>query len=119
MKKGKVVLVIDDDVDFLQEIHALLCEKNYTVISCADAGQALSLTWNCVPDKIILDLAMPHVRGEDLMRVIRKRHPHIPIVVCTGVPNAEVSNLLEGGAVEVFQKPFSSEALFRTLEAAA
>lgn len=119
MKNGKVVLIIDDDVEFLQEIHALLCEKNYTVISCADPRQAIELTWNYLPDQIILDLAMPQVRGEDLLRLLRKRHPQIPVVICTGVPNIEPRQFLSQGAVEVFQKPFSADALFRVLEAAA
>ena len=119
MNKPRVILIVDDDVKFLEEIHALLCEKNYTVITCSDPEQALMLVSYYTPDQIILDLAMPRVRGEDLMRILRKRYPHIPVTVCTGVPDANPLPLLEGGAVNVFQKPFSSEALFRALEQAA
>ena len=116
--KSKVIFVVDDDVDFLDEIHSLLCEKNYTVVSCSDSEQALALIWDYHPDHIILDLAMPGVRGEDLLCILRRRHPEIPIVICTGIPNVETKMLLDHGASEVFQKPFSSDALFRTLEAA-
>ena len=119
MKKAKVVLVVDDDIDFLEEIHALLCERNYTVITCSDPEQVLALTRSYLPDQIILDLAMPHIRGENLLAVIRKRHPEIPVLICTGVPNVEVHGLLHNGASGVFQKPFSSDLLFRTLDQAA
>jgi DNA-binding NtrC family response regulator len=118
MQRPKVILIVDDDREFLDEIHALLCERDYTVISCSNAEQVLALTRNYLPDQIILDLAMPRVRGEDLLRILHKRHPQIPVVVCTGVPNVDPGPLLEGGCREVFQKPFSPEALFRSLEAA-
>jgi DNA-binding NtrC family response regulator len=119
MKKSRVILIVDDDKGFLEEIHALLCEKDYTVITCADAEQALLLVHNYLPDHIILDLAMPHFRGEDILSVLSKRHPHIPVMICTGVPNIETDHLRQSGASEVFQKPFSPDALFRALDRTA
>ncbi len=118
MERGKVILVIDDDVEFLGEIHALLCERDYIVISCSNPDQVLTLIHNYVPDQIIMDLAMPRVRGEDLLRIVRQRYPQIPVLICTGVPNVNFQPLLDGGARDIFQKPFSPEALFRSLDAA-
>lgn len=118
MERGKVIMVVDDDVDFLAEIHALLCERDYVVISCSNPDQVLTLIHNYLPDQIIMDLAMPRVRGEDLVRILHKRHPQIPVLICTGVPNVDPQPLLEGGVRDIFQKPFSPEALFRSLEAA-
>lgn len=117
--KSKTILIIDDDAAFLEELHALLSEKNYNVVTCSNSEQALLMVRDYAPTMILLDLAMPSLTGEDLLHLIRMRHPHIPVMICTGVPNIDPWPLLENGATSVFQKPFHIENLFRAIDKAA
>lgn len=121
MKKSppKVILVIDDDVDFLEEIQSLLSEKDYNVVTCSDSEQVMLMIGDYVPNLILLDLAMPSMRGEDLLPIIRAKHPEIPVIICTGLPESELQFLYRAGAKAIFQKPFSYNAFLRTLEKAA
>jgi DNA-binding response OmpR family regulator len=117
--KSKVILIVDDDAAFLEDIQSLLTEHGHTVITCADPEQTLICIEDYHPDLVILDLAMPSLTGEDLMRWIRQHHSHLPIMICSGVPELDTDELLKRGAAGVFQKPFSSEALFRAIDRAA
>ena len=118
-KSSKAILVIDDDAGFLGEVYELLSEKYSDVLTCSDPEQALVLIRDYSPKLIILDLGMPFLKGEDLLRLIHTKHPKIPIMICTGMPNAETQYLLHAGAFAVFQKPFSYTSFFQTLEKAA
>lgn len=118
MKKLKV-LVIDDDADFLREIHGLLSEQSYDVRTCHDASQAIFCVNDYNPDKVVLDLAMPVLNGRQILDILRKRYPLIPVLICTGVPDIDINALRRAGASQIFQKPFSSEDFFSALDKSA
>jgi DNA-binding NtrC family response regulator len=118
-KPSKVILVIDDDNNFLEICQQLLLEKDYNVITCSQPEQAMMMIGDYSPQLVLLDLAMPYLRGEDLLRLIRAKHPEIPVMICTGLPDAEMQSLLKAGACAVVQKPFSHTELFRAIEKAA
>ncbi len=113
------VLIVDDDAVFLEEIQELLVEKAYQVRTCSDPTRVFLLIEEDRPDCIILDLAMPLLRGQDVLEILRCRYPYIPILICTGIPNVEQHSLIKAGAARIFMKPFETRDLFEAIDQAA
>ena len=72
---GLGILVIDDEPDAREILEEILTQSGATVKLAADAGEALRILSDYVPDLIISDLAMPGEDGLSLMRKIRARTP--------------------------------------------
>ena len=60
-----------------------------------------------VVDLIILDLMIPREEGPMNFRRFRERFPETPILLCTGLVQADqASQLLKEGAADLLRKPF-------------
>ncbi len=120
MQAKSRVLVVDDDTALLKTVAELL-EASYN-ISLAESGEtALRLLERGLsPDIILLDVAMPHISGYELIARVRS-HKHaadIPIIFLTGrtTPEDEVRGL-ELGAVDYIKKPIAREVLLTRIKA--
>ena len=81
------ILVVDDE-PLIRETSALvLAEQGYEVRTAADGFQALIELRQSLPDVIISDLSMPNMSGFELLSVVRRRFPHIPVIAITGQYN--------------------------------
>jgi CheY-like chemotaxis protein len=66
-----------------------------------------------------LDLSMPRMGGDELVRAIREESATIPLVVMSGFSELELAGRFPGDAVSAFiQKPFRVEELDRSLRRA-
>jgi CheY-like chemotaxis protein len=83
--------VVDDDASIRQTFTLLLSSWGYTVTTAVDGYDALGKLLQTVPDLIICDLSMPRLSGNDLLPLVRRRFPHIPIIVATGNPDQVLS----------------------------
>ena len=117
LKKGKIFLV-DDDSDFLQETSELLSEVGYTTETCQDPHLALEGIKSFQPDCVLLDMRMPSLDGQDLLLLIRRRHPDLAVIICSGVGELDARYLLKCGATDVLQKPFLHTTLFDAIDQA-
>jgi DNA-binding NarL/FixJ family response regulator len=80
----KIVLA-DDHVMFRQGIRNFIEKLEHVQISGeADDGlELLELLKTSVPDLIILDIAMPKLRGLEALREVKKRYPQVKVVILT------------------------------------
>ena len=74
------VLVVDDDPRFRQASRLILEDKGYEVRTAADGFEALVELRRSLPEVIISDLRMKNMSGFELLSVVRRRFPHIPVV---------------------------------------
>ena len=81
------VLVVDDEPSVLQIAAALLASKGYEVLTARDGFEALLQLRQSLPDAIISDLSLPNMSGFELLSVIRRRFPHIPVIAISGEYN--------------------------------
>lgn len=111
-----VVMVIDDNLDFIQLVERFLTGTCYTAASERNPRQAVTTAEQIHPDLILLDVMMPNMDGwEVLGRLLR--HPataHIPVIICSIVPQQELATSL--GAADFIRKPVSQEALLAALD---
>jgi CheY-like chemotaxis protein len=111
---GQSILVIDDEEAVLDVVRRFLEIAGHRV-TCATSGrQALELlTDDAEVDLVILDLMMPREDGAATLRRIRQLRPQLPVLLCTGLPQADVlSDLSERGAAGLLRKPFKMNELW-------
>ena len=116
-RKAKILL-IDDDKNFLEETRQLLEEAGYEGRVCPDSRKGLEEVQQYSPDCIILDMNMPALDGQDLLLLLHRKYPELPVIMCSGLSNMDERYLLKSGAMEVLQKPFSHQHLFAAIEQA-
>jgi predicted Zn finger-like uncharacterized protein len=78
------VLVVDDEPVILHTMSALLEASGHQVRTAPDGFAALKLLRETLPDLIISDLRMPHMSGFELLAIVRRRFPHIPVIAISG-----------------------------------
>lgn len=78
------VLVVDDDPALLQISSLVFRDHGYEVRTAADGFQALLELRRSTPDVIVSDLRMPNMSGFELLSVVRRRFPHIPVIAISG-----------------------------------
>jgi DNA-binding NarL/FixJ family response regulator len=85
----------------------------------ADGAEAIDLAAERDPDIVLMDLRMPRVDGVEATRVIRGRHPAVPVVVLTTYADDEsVIAALSAGAAGYLTKDASRDDIRRALDAA-
>lgn len=84
--EAKTVLVVDDDVDFLEQTRLMLEQAGYRVVAAESQARAEELLAELVPDVAILDLMMEHNdSGFVLAHRIKSKNPDVPVILTTAV----------------------------------
>lgn len=110
------VLVIDDEGTVRKSCERILDGGEHDV-TCVDRGEGgLSLLgWDDF-DVVVLDLMMPGIGGMETLRLIRRDHPQLPVVIITGYATPEVeAECRENGASVWLPKPFGPDELTAAL----
>jgi DNA-binding response OmpR family regulator len=102
------ILVIEDEVRLAANIASALREGPGFAVDCAEDGETgLMLAANQCYDLIILDLMLPRVDGLSVLKNVRARKDHTPVLILTA--RGEVVSkiaLLNAGADDYLSKPF-------------
>lgn len=107
------VLVIDDEIQFIDSISPFLEMENHQVFSAMTAHQGLSLLEKESPAVILLDVKLPGQKsGLDLIQCIRNIDKNIPIIMVSGMAQtATIVKAIKAGAADYLQKPFDADLL--------
>ena len=105
------VLMVEDDHQIRDLAVRALSSAGHVVRSEGQAMPGLQSVIDNTPDLVVLDLGLPDVDGEDLLRMIRAVS-EVPIIVATARDDeADVVRLLNAGADEYVIKPYSGPEL--------
>jgi len=114
------VMLVDDEIPFVETMTKRLIKRNYTVISANDGQEALDkLEKNRNLDVIILDVKMPGLGGIETLKEVKKRNPLSEVIMLTG--HATVESAIEGmklGAYDYLMKPCEIEKLLAKIDEA-
>lgn len=112
------VLVVEDDANQRDLLHAQLSVAGYQVSFAATAAEALSALTQNPPQLITLDLRLPDMPGEELCARIRTQS-RVPIVVASVYGHEELkARLLDAGADDFVVKPIPYAEFLARLRAA-
>lgn len=105
------LLLVEDDAEIRRALIHALTDRGHIVTSVATGMGALPFVIDHNPDLVVLDLGLPDVPGEDLLRMIRAVS-QVPVVVATARgEEAVIVRLLELGADDYVIKPFGPAQL--------
>lgn len=114
----KPILVVDDDAHIRDALTEAIHRLGYTAVVCKSAEEALDRLERLQVSLVVTDMKMPRMDGLAFMKEARRSRFAAPFLVITGfgtVENAVLS--MKEGAVDYLMKPFSFDALKRTIEA--
>src|SRR6185437_299428 len=102
------VLVIEDEVRLSENIAAALRDgPGYAVDISRDGREALLLCQTTSYDLVLLDLMLPGLRGENVLRRLRIFDDNTPVLIITAVSEKRSTiELLNLGADDYLNKPF-------------
>lgn len=89
MDKKKAILVVDDELEFLEMIRIRLEANNYEVITAVDGKQAMDRLKDHKIDAVLLDIMLPDINGLDILKNIRKKDKNLPVFMITAFSSAK------------------------------
>ncbi|MBL0691468.1 MAG: sigma-54-dependent Fis family transcriptional regulator [SAR324 cluster bacterium] len=111
------ILIIDDDSKIRKTLQDLLADKGLTALlaDSGKAGLALLKQDKCI-QTILLDIWMDSMSGIEVLQIIKKDYPHIPVIMISGHGNIELAvQALKIGAYDFLEKPFSVDKIYHLL----
>ncbi|WP_270640833.1 response regulator transcription factor [Longibaculum muris] len=111
------ILIVEDDQDLCQELKLLLDNAGYDGMILKDFEHAKEEILALCPDLVLLDITIPFMNGELLLKELRKE-TQIPIIMVTS-QNNEVDEVLSMsyGADDYICKPYNPTLLLLRIEA--
>jgi two-component system response regulator (stage 0 sporulation protein F) len=107
-KKMRYFLVIDDAPAVCSLVCQALEEYGYTVLSANSGAEALTLLEDVRFDHIFLDLKMPGMEGDEVLRRIRLIDNKVPVTIITGYADSDMMTRARAfGVHKVLTKPFN------------
>src|SRR5688572_12043161 len=104
------VLVVDDEPELRRLFRRNLVRAGHSVVEAASGREALSLARQLVFDVVISDVRMPDLGGLDLLEVLQREQPQLPVVLVSGSPDLERASAAYG-ALDYLVKPVSFQDL--------
>jgi PAS domain S-box-containing protein len=115
-----IVLYIEDNLLNLELIQRILAQRPaIKLLSSMQGGLGIELAQRHRPDLILLDLHLPEMSGEDVLRQLRDdpQTRDIPIVVISAdATPGQIERLLQAGANDYVTKPFDMHELLRIMD---
>ena len=124
MEKTAKILVVDDDIDFVESVKTILQSKPYEVIVAYEGDEGLRKAREEKPDLILLDIIMPVKDGFIAAEQLKKdpQLSSIPVVMLTSFSSRRqetsigVSRGLTLEAEDYIEKPIKPDELLNRVE---
>jgi DNA-binding response OmpR family regulator len=102
------VLLLEDDGETADTLAKGLGQEGHEVAVARDVASALALVAETSFDAAVLDVMVPGGSGYDVLEVLRKSEPRVPVLLLTARSAVEDRVLgLDRGADDYLVKPFS------------
>jgi DNA-binding NtrC family response regulator len=111
------VLIIDDDNLICLSLKKVLIKLDYEVDICMDGGKAVEIVELFQPDIILLDYYLTTHNGLEILNLLQKKFPDIPVIMITAYSDVNIAvTAMKSGAYDFLLKPIELEQLTFTLE---
>ena len=113
------VLIVDDDPRIVEMLSTVATDLGYTVRGAGSGAEALEVAPFYHPDVVLLDMRMPGMPGQQVLKHLHQMERDLPVIVVTANVDPEVERrALAQGAFDYVRKPLAVAALQRLLAAA-
>ncbi|MEZ5691617.1 MAG: sigma-54 dependent transcriptional regulator [Rickettsiales bacterium] len=115
------ILIVDDEKDIRELISDILKDAKYGTRTAHSSDSAFRAIAERVPSAIILDIWLQgsELDGLGILEMVKKKYPHIPVVMISGHGNIETAvSSIKMGAYDFIEKPFKEDRLLLVVERA-
>ncbi len=114
---GTKVLLVEDSPSLAVVYKEYLREQDYQVVHVDTGKAALEAIDTDIPDAILLDLQLPDMNGMDILGEVKTRALPTAVIVITAHGSVDVAvEVMQAGAFDFVEKPFTADRLIVTLE---
>ncbi len=111
------VLIVEDDPDLREALVDTLELADFEVMATENGHEALEWIEQEEIGMVFSDVQMDHMDGHTLLKTIRARMPHLPVVLMTAYGTIDKAvEAMNDGAVNYLVKPFEAETLLEAAE---
>ena len=115
------VLLVDDEAPWLRSLSMTLEGPGAinNIILCGDSRQVMAILDEREVGLVLLDLTMPHLSGEELLRMIAQEHPEIAVIVMSGMNQIETAvSCMKLGAFDYLVKTVEEDRILDSVRRA-
>ncbi len=110
------ILVVDDNAEFIDFIRRFLESKNFQVATALNGKTALEATLADIPELALIDLKLPDIPGEEVLKSIKEIDKDVAVIVITGFGGEQVAvDMMRKGAIDFLSKPFDPQVLVSSI----
>jgi len=111
-----LILVVDDDLDFLDLVSTLLRDEGYEVEAARSGREALEKSREKIYSLALIDIKLPDFEGIQLLKRMEDTEPRMRKVIVTGYQTLEnTTQALNLGADAYLVKPLKAEEILETV----
>ena len=115
------ILIVDDEADIREGVSGILSDEGHNTRTAKNSDEALAAIEARRPQLVFLDIWLPGSRldGMQLLEIIKRQHPNLPVVMISGHGNIETAvQAIRLGAYDFIEKPFKADRLVLVAERA-
>ena len=116
-EKNPRILVVDDEEQILRALKSILAARKYDIVLATNGEEAIDLAIDNPPDLVILDMAMPGLKGTEVCQELRNWYEGPIIMLSVIASDTEKAAALDIGADDYITKPFSTTELLARIRA--
>lgn len=111
------ILVVDDEPGMRAMLTFDLTREGFDVDTAEDGQAAIERLAVRTYDLVLLDVHMPRLSGDEVLRIVRERWPTLRVIVLhSGMDVFEISDHAGAAPQALLEKPFVLEDLTRAIE---
>lgn len=118
MDENNTILIIDDELQIRRLLEITLSANGYKIIQSVNGKEGLIDAATHHPSLIILDLGLPDIDGQDILKKLREWYFKPVIVLSVRQSELEIVTALDNGANDYLTKPFRTGELLARIRAA-
>lgn len=113
------VLLVDDETELASALVERLEYRGIAMDYATDGAGALKRLETSVYDVIVIDLKLPGMSGEELLRIVNTSYPQLPVIMITGHGFEEGSGYEKpAGVYDFLPKPLDLNELIKKMNEA-
>jgi two-component system KDP operon response regulator KdpE len=113
------ILIVDDEPPIRRLLRTSLVSQGFQIVEAATGREALDEVGQARPDLIVLDLGLPDMQGQEVIRLLRGQGSSVPIVVLSSrTDETGKVEALDLGADDYVTKPFGTDELLARIRTA-
>ena len=108
--KKPTIIAIDDEPDFIATLKDYFSLRGYDIEAALRGAKGIELIKEKKPDVVLMDLKMPGIDGDEVLKLIKSMTPSPKVIFITAYDDGGKTRarLLDMGAYAYFDKPIAS-----------